>query len=402
MKIVRNAIAGLLVGGLLGLVQAFWLESGGMDLRSNVTDSPSTPIVSTPATGVAEPPNLPRFPDKPHLLVDNSVHNFGVMPAEATGSHGFILTNDGGAPLTLEVERTTCKCTGAKVGQSSLAPGESTKVLLEWRTQGFDEEFRHGATLKTSDPTQPTVLLTIEGRITNVIRAVPGSLRVDRISVHDTQQFDLRVYSYRDEPLSLEKLDWTNVELAPQFQFEFRPLEKDELVQERDAHYGYHLLVRILPGLPMGSFTQTLRLTTNYQDMETLDIFITGTCISDITLMGAGFHTETQVLDWGVVDGATGGVREVLAIVRGPNRETIKFEQTASEPPGVFRVEVGEAQPFNQGIVTKVPLKIHIDPGHDPISRLSGKSNAELGRIDLKTNHPDTPTVSIYIRFGIR
>ncbi|MDA0657560.1 MAG: DUF1573 domain-containing protein [Planctomycetota bacterium] len=402
MKIVCSAIAGLLVGGLLGLVQAFWMESGGVDLRANVTLSPPAPEDLDPSASAANPAIAPSFSDKPHLLVDHPVHHFGVMPAEATGSHGFLLTNEGGVPLTLEVERTTCKCTGAKVGQSSLAPGESTKVVLEWKTQGFDEEFRHGATLKTNDPTQPTVLLQIEGRITNILRAVPGRLRVDRISVHETQQFDVRVYSYRDQPLSLAEHEWAMPELAPQFQFEARPLGPDELAQEADTRHGYHVVLRILPGLPMGNFSQILRLATNYDDMDMLEIFISGTCISDITLMGAGIQADTQVLNWGVVDGTTGGVREAMAIVRGPHREKIEFEQVASEPPGIFRVEVGEAQPFNQGIVTKVPIKIHIDPGHAPISRLSGNSNADLGRIDLKTNHPDTPTVSIYVRFGIK
>ena len=109
------------------------------------------------------------------------------MARNTKGSHSFVLRNTGTGPLTLNIESTTCKCTLADVDEGILAPGETTQALLEWEAKGMDENFRHGATLSTNDPTKLAYLLSIEGRITYVVRAVPDHLRVGDISVTDTR-----------------------------------------------------------------------------------------------------------------------------------------------------------------------------------------------------------------------
>jgi len=101
----------------------------------------------------------------PKLLVQPINHDFGTIEQGEKVSHVFVLTNNGGDLLTILNVQTSCGCTAAKPDKNELAPGESTNLKVTFNSQG-----RHGAqkkniTIKSNDPENPLLKLTISGTV---------------------------------------------------------------------------------------------------------------------------------------------------------------------------------------------------------------------------------------------
>src|SRR4051812_37637118 len=94
----------------------------------------------------------------PRIRVDKASHNFGAIERDVKVRHSFHLTNVGKATLNLKAGVTTCtKCTIAELAKSSLEPGESTDVLVEYIPNAGQPKFRQIAPILTNDPDQPRV-----------------------------------------------------------------------------------------------------------------------------------------------------------------------------------------------------------------------------------------------------
>ena len=101
----------------------------------------------------------------PEAHVANKTHDFGMVDPHETMSHTFQVINKGDDPLALEMLETSCKCTVGSLNDGVLEPGESTDVTLTWNTGYKAEEYTQTATLKTNDPLQKTLVLTVKGEV---------------------------------------------------------------------------------------------------------------------------------------------------------------------------------------------------------------------------------------------
>lgn len=102
---------------------------------------------------------------RPVARVDRDVHDFGLLDPHTAMTHSFNVTNDGEDPLALKVASTSCKCTTGKLVAGLLQPGESTKVTLEWNTGYHYESYEQNAVLKTNDPLNREITLTVKGTV---------------------------------------------------------------------------------------------------------------------------------------------------------------------------------------------------------------------------------------------
>jgi len=136
-------IAGLVLGVALGIASAFvrlqyfipWYNNPALYKAENPDLQ-----AATPKTVRQEPAAAPKA-----VVAGGQVHDFGVMEADAVGSHVFVLRNEGNAPLEVRQGDATCKCTVGLIGTKSdkekgeqyveIPPGESTQVTLEWKTK---------------------------------------------------------------------------------------------------------------------------------------------------------------------------------------------------------------------------------------------------------------------------
>ena len=104
----------------------------------------------------------------PRVAVDQEKHSFGKADVGVTGRHQFVFTNAGNEPLVLARGKSTCGCCtcvcAVRLPECAIAPGQSAKVTLEWRSKLYVGLFRQSATIVTNDPHRREVTLLVTGR----------------------------------------------------------------------------------------------------------------------------------------------------------------------------------------------------------------------------------------------
>jgi hypothetical protein len=337
----------------------------------------------------------------PEVVVDNEVHNFGVMDNEASGHHDFIFTNKGAAPLHLVQHGTSCKCAVSKIEEGPIPPGETALVRVEWHGKGAAiGKFRHTASIGTNDPRRRRVELTVEGRLVPAARASPRELLISRVRADEGAGGSVRVFGYLETKLQIMGFEITNPEIAEFFEVDYEEMPLEEAkAEEEDATSGYVVNVRVKSGLPLGAFRQTIRLITNLETVKSIDIPVLGSVASDVSIVGAGWDDRRGVLNLGTFQSQKGAERQLLIVVRGPHRKEVKITPVETAPD-LLNVDVGPLREARDGSVTQTTLKLSVPSGSRPCNYV-GPSEDQLGKIILETTHPNAPRVKILVRFAV-
>jgi hypothetical protein len=349
--------------------------------------------VAPPTTDVSDPL-------RPIVEVDKASYDFGTMDRNAPGRHEFVFKNAGKAPLTLSKGRTTCKCTMANLDKTTVAPGESTIVRLDWKAKGFSGVFQQSATVLTNDPKRSEVTLTVAGMVRVMVKALPEEAVFSNVLAGETGKATVQLLGFDDKPLEVLGHEWDRPETAKWFDTSLEPMPRSQVESEKGAKSGLLLHIQVKPGLPLGAFRQTIRLKTNSSDVPTLEIPITGSIFSDISVAGAGWDETRSLLTFGTVSGGEESTRSLLVFVRGPHQKEVKLT-LASATPSLLKVEVGEAKVLSEGRMTQIPVTIRIPKGSPPANHLGGSEETRVGRILFETHHPEAKTLQILVRFAI-
>lgn len=88
--------------------------------------------VGIPALAGTQQINTPT--ENPKVAVPVQTFAFGRMKQNETGTHTFVLANEGLADLKITPGKPSCKCTVSKVSRKTIPPGETAKVTLTWKT----------------------------------------------------------------------------------------------------------------------------------------------------------------------------------------------------------------------------------------------------------------------------
>jgi Protein of unknown function (DUF1573) len=382
--ILVAAIIGTLVGGAIAYVE--------------VTRSAAVvPLLPRTAGKLSTGQSAPAVEKVPRVQIDEPHFQFGSMQRGTSKSHRFEVKNIGGAPLTLTVGQTSCKCTLGEVDGKPIPPGASTHVLLEWKALTDNGPFRQTATLLTNDPRQSQVELTIEGQITEVTNVSPPDFMFDKITSGESKSADVFVMAMLEDDLQVSEAKITDPEIADKFDVWIEPVEHDKLPNPA-AKQGVKITVTAKPGLPVGRINQWLSLRTNLADVPTLDIPLVGRVVGDISVHGIDWNEELGVLALGKVKAAEGRVGRVNIVVRGTGATNVKLHSDSVDP-AELQVKVGEPKKLSATLV-HIPVEIEVPAGTRPMVRL-GTAQGDEARIVLKTTHPQIKELVLGVRFSV-
>ena len=406
MKLLPIAVVSLALGAGLGVALAY-VEVGSVE----------TAFAPPPREGELAPSALSgpfKVYDGPVAKVDKELFDFGTMQRGVTKSHEFVFTNTGTAPLTLEVGRTTCKCTLGEVSEKPLAPGESTPVRLEWVAKSMPGEFRQEATILTNDPRKPTVNLQVIGLITETSGLTPEEFLLGRVAADQisTASVYLTTYEKESDPILVEAAMDPTVAMADKYEFAVEQVASEDLPLER-AVSGVKLVVKAGPGLPIGHVTEWVSVKTNLHngvpkgdklDGDTLQVPLFAVVEGDVSVRGAHWSKERDFLNFGTVASREGAEENLFLSFKGDNAATTRAEVVSTDPKWL-EVEMGEPKVIREGVAHQ-PMKVRIPP-HRPAEVRSGAGAEDGGqgsgdaRIRLKTNNPSTPELDVRVRFVI-
>ena len=152
------------------LAGAFWhLQQEPIQSKPGSSSATSNPIVDRLVNPGEKPnPIVAETGPYPQAMIEAREFDFGTMEQNVEGSHTFRIRNMGSAPLQIVVRdsETSCDCTVAKVSRDDLIlSGEEVAVELTWNIKPPIEDFRQSAKVRTNDPQNPMIELTIKGRI---------------------------------------------------------------------------------------------------------------------------------------------------------------------------------------------------------------------------------------------
>jgi hypothetical protein len=333
----------------------------------------------------------------PRVQVDEPHFQFGSMQRGSSMQHRFEVKNVGGAPLTLRVGQTTCKCTLGEVSGEAVPPGGTTHVLLDWKALSDYGPFRQSATLITNDPLNSQIELTIEGQVTEPTNLSPREFLFDKVAVGESKSAEVVVMAMLEDNLTVSDPKWSDPADADKFDVKIQPLEHDQLPNP-DAKEGVRVTVTTKPGLPVGRLHQWLSLGTNIAGNETIEIPLVGRVVGDISVHGIDWNEETGTLSLGKVDGSEGRQRRVNVVVRGQGAQEVQLAVDSVEPEEL-KVTIGEPKKLTDTLV-HFPVQVEVPAGTRPLVRL-GTAQGEEGRVVLTTTHPTIKELVIGVRFAV-
>ena len=335
----------------------------------------------------------------PKAAVLNGVrYNFGTIDRFASDSHEFEIRNNGDAPLVLTLGTTTCKCTSFAFEKGELAPGETTKVKLEWTVKTTDSMFEQSAELKTNDPEHRVISLTIHGTVVDTVRPDQPQLTLGEVSSNEPQTARMRIHTYRDPELVIEKYEWARPEHADHFELSFEPLSPAELAKEPGAVAGVEMELTIKPGLPLGPLTHMLRLTTNLKNRDPLEIPVMGTIVSDVTIAGSGVYADKLLLSWGNLEQGQAHQKTIYLLVKGPYRNETELRIESIQPSGELTATLGEPLRDNPKVI-RYPLTLQMPETVLPVVRNSDETYA-LVKFAIK--HPQVNEMTVRVRYTVK
>jgi len=361
-----------------------------------------SPWDGTPSGSKSTPPPPPlenTGETLPKVACEVDTHDFGVMDSHATGSHTFTLTNVGSAPLKLAKGPTSCKCTAAVPEDKTIPPGGSGKVAVEWTGKDQTGDFTQTATIITNDPAQREVTLTIKGRVTLAVLAVPAELTLSGLAAGEERSAKVKLFGFRPKPLEITAHEFSNPDNTESFQLSFEPLSAEQIAEEQDATSGQLLRVTVKPGLPQGAFQQRILLTTNCEEAPTVKLPVRGMIGSEISIVGKGWSPKQGRLRWGSFRGHEGAQRTLFIRVSGPHRKEVSFTPKKIFPD-LLEVKLGETTLAENGKFALTALTIEV-PKESPPANYLGPDEEKTGEIILETTHPKARELRILVGFAI-
>lgn len=392
-----------LCGSILGAILGFGLGWWSVEQRpwpgypllaeaqpADVAGTLPPQWVSQKKTGEAEP----------RVEVPEDTYDFGKIESNSVVRHEFEIRNAGTAPLHLTKGDSSCRCTVLNFEEAELAPGQSLKITLEFDGKDYVGPVTQRATIFTNDLRRPQITFTIKADVVRSIRVVPHEIVFTRLVRTQPAVGEAKIYVFRSQPVQVFQPEFAYQDESRQFfDLQLTPLQADELAVEPGAKAGYRLVVRVKPGLPLGPFQQKIRLHTDQKDAPEIEIPLQGRVESDVSIVGAGWDASRGILHVGRVERPKGAERRVMLRLAALPDQKLEFHIEKSVPEFLQAV-VEQDRIVQKDVTLLVPIVIRVPPGAGP-ANYYGNEEPELGRVIIKTNHPDAPEVKILVRFAV-
>ena len=390
MRVWLLAIGAVLVGIAAGLAST-WLEFA----RVGSQFEPHNQAAGTMGSASSQ-----RKGPKA-VVVGDMDFDFGVGQRNGALSHTFQIRNDGDEPLRLEKGATSCKCALSELKAGELPPGKTADVRLDFKLNTMGEQFRQTAEIHTNDLQRPTLVLAVHGKVSDLVRLEPQELALTDVTANEGATETVHLYGFKVKDVQIVSQEFSNPETAPFFTLTWRAATPEELQNKLGATCGLTGTLTAKPGLPLGPINQTIQLKSNVADADKLELAVTGSVISDISIVGPSqFSEKRSVLAFGTVQRDRGAKATLRILIKGPYREDVKLTLREVDPQDVLSVKLGDAQKINEGAVYMYPLQIQIPAGSRLVNRL-GTDQAKMGKIVIETTHPTAKTIPIQVKFAV-
>jgi len=316
-----------------------------------------------------------------------TTYNFGTMDQEQKGKHAFKIKNVGQDRLAIRLAGASCGCSSVKlknidwVGEKQkelpttlayLEPGEEADVLVGWDTRHRLGPFSLSVTLNTSDPTNRSLKLRVEGEVVPEVQLSENRLVINEVRNDRETTASFYVYSTVRDDLTVKPVSSSN----PLISLTLKPMDAD-LLKKLEYKSGYMGTVHVAPGMPLGPFHEQLTIGTNVPTRPKLTIDLVG------RVHGAVYLTPWERLDFKIVRVSEGATLKLFIKIAGEKDVTPRVTKVE---PQFLQVQLKKLKTGKNRfqLIATVPKG---SPGGN-----------FRGEIEIQTDHPTAKLIKIPVR----
>lgn len=304
--------------------------------------------------GNAAPPG-----PQPKIQIENPLYDFGTATEASMVHHTFKIKNVGNGRLVITGVKTSCGCTAAKPSKSTLEPGEQTDI-----TVGFDTRFQKGHQVRTitaftNDPNAQQAIMTIQGVVKQQVSATPDNVAFGKVKqgTEITKEVLITDLTGSKEPFSVSELSNSN------------PAIKVTKENRTDGKPGAMLKVTLTKAMPIGSFDDTIKMTTSRIPVQ-VDVF--GTVTGDLSI-------DPAQVSFGIVPHGEEAVRMIKLSNQGSKPVKVLGITSSAVPVSA------SAEPLDGGKEYKITVNLH-----------RGTPDGQVrGQLQIKTDDPEQQVLNV-------
>ncbi|QDV10560.1 hypothetical protein CA51_04090 [Rosistilla oblonga] len=340
-------------------------------------------------------------------LIGEKDFDFGVMHRNTEGEHAFKIRNVGTGPLRLEVTGSTCKCTVGELENESIAPGETSEIKLTWKTRSNTTEFAQTATIKTNDPNNVEVKLTVHGTLVETLLTEPTDWSVGNVTSGEPIDLEFTAYSYADAPIEIVSAQFLDETVQALTEVDWTVRKPDEKTDGKHhaALQAFEFKVKVKPGLRQGSLNHVLRVHYENDDLDedspSFDMNLSGNIVGPLRLLGGSKLEQSDKGDgggyrfnFGTVRQGDPGNERIHLVIRGKEYEDLVVKVGEIKPDNVFAVSLGEEN--RRGTLRSIPIDIQIKP-EAPLGIVRGMKSLDTGYVMLEPQNSNLSPLKLWL-----
>jgi hypothetical protein len=101
----------------------------------------------------------------PKIVFDETTYNFGKVKSGTLVKHRFKFKNEGKKDLIIHKVKASCGCTATKPSETVIKKGKTGEIEVTFNTKGRRNRQHKTITVITNDPTNPQIVLSIQGEL---------------------------------------------------------------------------------------------------------------------------------------------------------------------------------------------------------------------------------------------
>ena len=355
----------------------------------------------------------------PQVEVDETSHDFGMMPPGAEGEHVFTVRNTGDDDLRLRLGASTCKCTLGELDNEVVKPGEETQIKLSWTVKEGDLNFSQSAQVITNDPSQVVIQFEIIGKIIDKFDVVPQTWSFGEIATGEPITLSGKVYSFLDYDILPTEQVFSSVDMTDRSSIS---VEEVEATEEEDgfrvvARQTFKVEMLLDAGIRQGAISQNFMFGFRRLDEDGeivppaendddpndyIYVPVKGRIVGPLSMIVSsklkGEAGGGYIYDLGVLEKDDPHVSKSFVVFKGSHRQNTKLSVGKVIPEGTIKASLGE--PTGRGSMTLYPLTIELIRGDEPVAR-RGKNKEDYGLVWIESDNPLVSKMRIAVKFAI-
>lgn len=361
--------------------------------KASVPEIKATAPVPPPSTGQDEKSTPFQLAEKgPYgkATAVETTFDFGTVERGDTGSHTFVIKNDGPGMLRVKPGTTSCpQCTIGSVSPENedIPPGGTAEVQVKWNIKAQASKFRQTADIHTNDPENRKLVFAITGTVDTPLHLSPSETwQLGDLLETEPTVVEGALYSLILDDVGIERAECAN----PLVTVTWEKATASDLA-EKGGKSGVRIKVVVAPGSAIGPFREIVKLKTTARKGTEMEFTLIGKRSGPIEIKGRGFYPDRNVCKLGEFPAADGKKIKLQMYVRNFDGD-LELQQLETENARArFRI-LPPARTFGKAHV--YDLEIEVLPG-PPMVRIENNPEPVL----LKLNHPMAGEIKMYVEY---